>query len=172
MTAVTKHSQMQPIDILSKVIIRPMQEKDIQQVFEIDRLSFALPWSERSYKFGLTENPAARMWVAQLPPEGSLQQIVGMIVLWFIIDEAHIGTIAIHPEHRRRGISRILLLTALDDVRNAGMTRAFLEVRRSNHSAIQLYQSFGFKINGIRPNYYQDNREDALMMTLDESTNS
>jgi len=90
-----------------------------------------------------------------------------MIVSWMILDELHIATFATHGEHRRRGIGRLLLKSALDEARVDGARRAFLEVRESNSAAQAMYEGFGFKITGRRPRYYRDNDEDAILMTLE-----
>ena len=94
-------------------------------------------------------------------------QVVGMVVTWIILDEAHIGTIATHPLYRRRGVAEALLRRALHDATLHGAQKAFLEVRRSNLAAQGLYRKFGFEIAGVRPHYYKDNQEDALLMNLD-----
>ncbi len=149
------------------IIIRPMEEKDIRQVHEIDKLSFSLPWPERSFRFELTENPSTRLWVAEVRREDRPSAVVGLLVMWLVIDEGHIGTFAIHPEYRRMGIGRKLLAKSLLDASKEGMQMVFLEVRRSNLAAQRLYEEFGFKVDGIRPRYYRDNSEDALLMRLD-----
>lgn len=147
------------------VLIRPMRLEDLEAIVTIERLSFTLPWSEHAYRYELSENAAARLWVAE--KEG---QVVGMLVLWLILDEAHIATLAVHPAHRQRGIARRLLLQALRSAWQEGARQAFLEVRQSNLAAQRLYQQLGFEISGRRPRYYHDNNEDALLMTLKEDT--
>jgi [ribosomal protein S18]-alanine N-acetyltransferase len=145
---------------------REMRLEDIEQVYAIDVLSFALPWSERSYRFEITENQTSRNWVAEAANEKGQTQIAGMIVTWVILDEAHIATIAVHPDFRHKGIGQRLLAHALLDDAAHGATQAFLEVRRGNQVAIQMYNKFGFEVNGVRPRYYVDNNEDALLMIL------
>ncbi len=150
------------------LILRLMELKDVEQVYAIDVQSFSLPWSERSYRFELTENPTSRPWVAELVNGRGELQVVGMIVVWIVLDEAHIATIATHPEFRRRGIARRLLVTALADAASRGAVKAYLEVRRSNLAAQKLYEQFGFVVTGVRPRYYLDTQEDALLMTLEQ----
>ena len=150
-----------------EVILRPMELKDVEQVYAIDVLSFSLPWSERSYRFELTENKNSRPWVAEAIDAAGARQVVGMLVAWIILDEAHIATIAIHPAFRRRGIGRRLLVVALEDAAIHGATKVYLEVRRNNLTAQKLYEQFGFKVTGVRPRYYIDTQEDALLMTLE-----
>lgn len=157
-------NQQQPLQALR---LRPMTVEDIDAVYQIDVLSYSLPWSERAYRHELTQNPNARLWVVCLVEENGKERLAGMIVTWLIVDEAHIGTIAVHPDLRRRGIAEALLRHALQDAARLGMLKAYLEVRRSNLAAQALYLKFGFKIVGVRPRYYKDNNEDALLMTLE-----
>ncbi len=147
--------------------IRRMTVDDLDRVHRIDVLSFSLPWTERSFRFELTNNPVARLWVADLAGEGQPPQVVAMLVMWRIIDEVHIATIAVHPDHRRGGVGRRLLAVALLEAQREGAEKAFLEVRRSNLAAQELYHRFGFEVAGVRPRYYKDNMEDALLLNLD-----
>ena len=141
---------------------------DVEQVHALDQASFALPWPERSFRYEVTQNSNAILRVAEISEEGGSPLIAGMIVVWLVVDEAHIGTIAIHPDYRRHGIGRRLLAWALIESQNRGARKAFLEVRRSNLAAQALYRQFGFLAVGVRPRYYQDNREDALLLTLEK----
>ena len=147
--------------------IRPMTIEDLEQVHRIDVMSFSLPWSERSFRYELTSNPVARLWVADLADEGEPPQVAALLVIWHIIDEVHIATVAVHPDQRRGGIGRKLLATALLAAHEEGAQKAFLEVRRSNTPAQELYRRFGFEVVGVRPRYYKDNMEDALLLNLD-----
>lgn len=147
-----------------KFTIRRMDEADVPAVHEIDRLSFTLPWPERSFRFEVTGNPAARCWVAEV--EG---RVAGMIVVWMIVDEAHVATIATHPDFRRQGIGEELLTYALLSAIAEGAVKSLLEVRASNTVAQAMYRRFGYVEDGIRPRYYNDNHEDALLMSLDLS---
>lgn len=141
--------------------IRRMTLDDIEQVVAIDRVSFSLPWPERSFRFEVTDNPAARAWVAE-----SNGKIVGMIVVWLLVDEAHIATIATHLDYRRQGIAGRLLTHALQFMMGEGAQSAVLEVRESNTTAQEMYRKYGFEESGRRPRYYKDNDEDAILMTL------
>ena len=144
-------------------LFRRMTVEDIQAVHEIDMLSFSLPWSERSFRFELTENPVSRGWVAEVNG-----QIAAMLVLWFFVDEAHIATIAVHPDFRRQGIGEEILIHALQAAQDEGARRAFLEVRAGNAAAQGMYKKYGFEVTGVRPGYYKDNNEDALLMNLEK----
>jgi ribosomal-protein-alanine N-acetyltransferase len=145
---------------------RRMTLADVPAVHAIDSLSFSLPWPERSFRFEMTENPTTRGWVAEA--DG---RVVAMLILWLIVDEAHVATIATHPDYRRQGIGENLLLTALKAARVEGARRSFLEVRAGNTGAQDLYRKYGFETVGLRPHYYQDNHEDALLMTLESLDN-
>lgn len=136
---------------------------DVPAVHAIDMLSFSLPWPERSFRYEVGENPVSRSWVAEV--DG---RIAAMLVLWLVEDEAHIATIATHPDFRRRGIGENLLLMALQEAQEEGARRAFLEVRTGNTVAQALYKKYGFIVDGIRPGYYKDNFEDAVLMSLED----
>jgi [ribosomal protein S18]-alanine N-acetyltransferase len=143
------------------LLIRRMKLEDVPAVHEIDMLSFSLPWPERSFRFEVTENPVSRGWVAEM--DG---RIAAMLVLWLVVDEAHIATIATHPDFRRQGIGERLMIDALIAAREEGAQRAFLEVRATNIAAQTLYEKYGFVVDGRRPRYYKDNFEDAILMSL------
>lgn len=143
------------------LIIRRMTVADVPAAHAIDVSSFTLPWPERSFRFEVTDNPASRCWVADLNG-----QLVGMVVLWLIVDEAHIATLATHPDFRRQGIAKELLVTSLDHAYKEGARTAFLEVRVGNEAARRMYRQFGFEEVGLRERYYKDNNEDAILMTL------
>ena len=148
------------------ITIRSMQIDDLQQVRVIDQLSFSMPWPESAYRYELTENPASRSWVATYNSPNGEPFVVGMIVVWLILDEAHIATLAVHPDYRGKGIGSALLVEALKSAVSQGALSALLEVRASNLTAQRLYQHYGFEIVSRRPRYYKDNHEDALLMNL------
>jgi ribosomal-protein-alanine N-acetyltransferase len=142
--------------------IRKMTVEDVPAVVDLDQKSFSLPWPERSFRFELTDNPASRCWVAER--DGN---VVGMIVVWLIVEEAHVATIATHPDYRRQGIGRRLLAYALRHLMQDGARSSFLEVRESNIAAQEMYRKFGYEATGRRRRYYRDNDEDAILMSLD-----
>jgi len=150
-----------------RVTVRKMVQRDVPRVHEIDVASFSLPWPARSYRFELEDNPASRLYVAEVEKEDGSRLVVGMAVMWLIQDEAHIGTLAVDAAYRRQGIGRLLLAESLLQAYNCGVQRSFLEVRRSNEAAQALYRQFGFQVTSIRSRYYRDNNEDAILMTLD-----
>ena len=144
------------------LIIRKMTADDIPAVVELDKMSFSLPWPERSFRFELTDNPASRCWVAEV--DG---RVVGMIVVWLLVEEAHVATLATHPDLRRQSIAKKLLSHALRYLINEGAQTSFLEVRASNIAAQEMYRRFGYEESGRRRRYYKDNDEDAILMNLD-----
>jgi len=169
---------------ITKILIRPMQEEDLPAVQEIDRISFSMPWPANAYHYELKENPGSMLWVAEsteldpletasaadtanLISEIGEKRLIGMIVVWFIIDEAHIATIAVHPDYRSRGVAKKLLYTAMQAIIRKGFEVATLEVRANNIHAQNLYRRFGFEIISRRPRYYRDNNEDAFIMTVE-----
>ncbi|GAB4415307.1 MAG: ribosomal protein S18-alanine N-acetyltransferase [Anaerolineales bacterium] len=144
------------------LLIRKMKVEDVPAAHALDVLSFSLPWSERSLRFEVTDNPAARCWIAEID-----NRLAGMLILWLIVDEAHIATIATHPQFRRMGVGSQLLENALQSALAEGARKAVLEVRAGNLAAQAMYQKFGFVEDGRRPRYYKDNHEDAVLMSLD-----
>ena len=146
--------------------IRPMRAEDLEQVQLIDRLSFSLPWPSSAFRYELEQNKSSLLWVAELVEPTGVSHVIGCLVVWVILDEAHIATLAVHPDYRGLGISRALLAVGLRDAAVRGCLSATLEVRAGNSIAQALYHHYGFAVVGVRPRYYQDNHEDALIMTL------
>ncbi len=101
------------------------------------------------------------------PPDQRPELIVGFIGLWMLPDEAHIVTIAVRESHRRRGLGELLLITAIHLAQAKGQAMMTLECRVTNDAALALYRKYGFQEVGRRPQYYSDNREDALILTID-----
>ncbi len=147
------------------LVLRPMTLADVGPVYALDTLSFSLPWPERSYRYEVQENMNSRPWVVE-DSSVSPARIAAMLVIWLILDEAHVATLAVHPDYRRRGLGQRLLAHGLLDVEKEGAALAYLEVRQSNLGAQALYQRFGFVVDGVRPHYYVDNGEDAILMSL------
>lgn len=144
-------------------ILRYMTVADIPQVLEIDRLSFALPWSQRSYEFEINDNPNGHMVVLSGP---ELDDIAGYGGMWMIDGEAHISTIATHPDVRGRNLGEALLAGMLSRAMLDDAEYSVLEVRVSNTPAIALYEKYEYEIVGRRKGYYRDNNEDAYLMHL------
>jgi [ribosomal protein S18]-alanine N-acetyltransferase len=143
-----------------------MSLDDLDQILEIDRESFSLPWPPSAYRYEIMDNEASLCRVVELVSSLNTRKIVGLLVIWIILDEAHIATIATHPEYRQYGIARKILAEGLRDSMLRGARLATLEVRESNLPAQKLYEQFKFEIVGRRAHYYRDNQEDALLMTV------
>ena len=137
-----------------------MRLGDIAAVLEIERLSFSSPWPAFAFEQELTANRLAHYRVARLD-----DRVVAFGGIWLMVDEAHVTTFGVHPDHRRRGIGRLLLLHMAEAAIELGSSRMTLEVRVSNTAAQSLYRSFGFRVSGRRIAYYSDDGEDALVMT-------
>jgi ribosomal-protein-alanine N-acetyltransferase len=181
--------------VRAQVRVAPMALDDIARVMEIDTLSFPLPWSPTSYRYELTQNPNSHFVVAVAggaPPAGGpkepdslvdrlnpshwfrpaappppARQVVGYGGFWFIVDEAHISTIAVHPDWRGQGVGEILFVNMLEQALDVGALTATLEVRVTNAPAQALYRKYEFEQTGRRKRYYRDNGEDALLMTAE-----
>lgn len=148
-----------------KIVIGIMTEEDISEVLAIEQASFSTPWSEnmfrRELKFSLSRNLVATVW-----GEGH-REIAGYVNFWVIADEIHLHNIAVRKDRQRAGVASALMGEVIRRARKEGAWRAILEVRRSNDGARKLYEKFGFAIVGVRPLYYDDTKEDALIMWAD-----
>jgi [ribosomal protein S18]-alanine N-acetyltransferase len=145
-----------------RISVEPMSLDDLPAVHAIERASFSVPWPDDAYRNELLTNRLASYVVARAGTE-----IVGFGGLWVMVDEAHITTFAVDPRWRRRGVGEWMLLGLLDRAMARLAREATLEVRLSNMPARRLYEKYGFRPVGIRPRYYSDNGEDALIMTTD-----
>lgn len=150
-------------------LVDELRVSDIPAVSAIDVRSFPEPWPDGAYERELSRHDA--VWLAvRAAPEivaraDAALGIVGYAGIWFQVDEAHICTLAVDPAHRGQGLGARLLAALLDEAIHRGSDVATLEVRESNETARRLYQSFGFLEVGRRRGYYQDNGEDALILT-------
>lgn len=144
---------------MADVIIRQATVKDVDDIYEIERLCFPDPWSKDALVFEFTENPRAFYVVAELD-----NQVVGYAGLWWVVDEGHITNVAVKPGFRNRKIGEGIMDVLIDFTSKEGIKHHTLEVRISNEPAINLYQKFGFQVEGVRKKYYLNNGEDALIM--------
>lgn len=142
------------------MIIERATREDLDAILEIEHHSFPRPWPRASFEAELTREHA-HLVVARD------RAVVGFATFWVVAGEVHIHSIATHPDRRRGGIGARLVGHMLDTGRAAGCTLATLEVRRSNAPAIALYERAGFATVTIRAGYYQDNQEDAIVMTCE-----
>jgi len=148
-----------------------MCQEDIPQVTEIDREAFPTLWPPANYQRELT-NGLAHYIVAcddeESVKEPARQSIIGFAGLWMLVDEAHITNIAVREKYRRQGIGETLLITIIDLAIELEAHLITLEVRASNTDAQKLYAKYGFVRVGVRRGYYTDNREDAVLMSLED----
>lgn len=144
-----------------KVHMRRLEMADADAVFQLDQLSFSRPWSHESYLEELGENEFAR-YIGFFYEE----QLIAFAGYWLIIDEAHIVNVAVHPDFRREGWGELLMQRLITLSCAEGARRMTLEVRRHNEAAARLYGKLGFRIEGVRPDYYDDPPDDALIMWL------
>lgn len=144
------------------ITVSRMEEGDVEQVAEIERRSYITPWSHRAFLSEIRDNAYARYIVARAG-----EQVIGYAGMWLIFDEGHITNIAVHPDHRSRGIGDRLLTELERRARERGILRMTLEVRPSNPAAHALYAKHGFEARGRRRGYYSDTGEDAVIMWKD-----
>lgn len=146
-------------NMASEVIFREMTLEDVPEVGFLERLSFATPWSEESFVSELLYNQLAFYFVLEYKG-----RVIAYGGLWTVAGEGHITNIAVHPACREKRMGRLLVENMLEAGSEKGCERFTLEVRPSNTAALRLYESLGFKSVGVRPKYYQDTGEDALIM--------
>jgi len=145
-----------------RVAVEPMRLDDLPVIQAIERAAFSAPWPANAYRTELETNKLAHYLVVRVGDE-----IAGFAGLWLMVDEAHVTTFAIDPAWRRNHLGERLLIALLDLALDRRATEATLEVRLSNLPARRLYEKYGFRPVGIRPRYYSDNNEDALIMTTE-----
>lgn len=142
----------------NNIIIRPMTIDDVNSVYIVEENCFTDPWSKDSIRKELKNN-LARYLVAQLD-----DKIVGYVGVWFVVDEGHITNVAVHSDYRGKKIGDKLVKEMVELCKENNIVAMTLEVRVSNTVAQNLYRKYGFKMGGIRKEYYSDNKEDAIIM--------
>jgi len=145
--------------------VGPMTVDDLDEVMQIERTSFVVPWTPGMFRQDL-DFPLARCLAARLASTGT-KRLAGYILCWFVADEVHVTNIAVRKDLRKQGVATRLLEEALSRARKEQMRYCTLEVRVSNEAAKGFYRKLGFEPRGIRPKYYSDNSEDAVIMWLD-----
>lgn len=142
------------------ITIRPPKPEDVLKVVDLEKRCFTDPWDADALE---TELGADRL---RLPLVAECEgKIVGYLMAWKIVDQLHILNIAADPEIRRMGVGTALLFAAARKAVELGMEEITLEVRESNQEARAFYHRYGFVPTGLRPGYYADNGEDAIIMT-------
>lgn len=135
-----------------------MTSAHVAAIAELEKLCFSDPWSENSISSELTSRLS--YWLVALEGE----QVVGYIGSQSVLGQSDMMNVAVHPEHRRKGIAEALILALSQALQTGGNQSLTLEVRASNAPAIALYEKLGFASVGRRPGYYRHPKEDALIM--------
>ena len=148
-----------PSEVTAEVEVRRLAYSDLPAVIAIERRSFPTPWSLAMFVLELSKTSGVCL-AAQLGDD-----LLGYVICSRYDQVWHLMNIAVAPERRRSGVASRLLGRLLEEAR--GVLPVTLEVRVSNHQAIAMYERFGFRSAGVRPRYYHDNGEDALIMWLD-----
>jgi ribosomal-protein-alanine N-acetyltransferase len=146
-------------ELTQEVQIRRLAYSDLPAVISIERRSFPTPWSLAMFVLELSK-PSGICLAASAGDE-----LLGYVVCSRYDQVWHLMNIAIDPEHRGRGVAGQLMRRLIYEAQ--GKLPFTLEVRVTNHRAIGMYERFGFRSAGVRPRYYHDNGEDALIMWLD-----
>ncbi|OPJ56030.1 ribosomal protein S18-alanine N-acetyltransferase [Alkalithermobacter paradoxus] len=143
---------------MNNIVVRNLRESDIDDLVEIENLVFPIPWNKDAFKKELS-NKLARYVVIEYN-----SKVVAFGGIWLIVDEGHITNIAVHPDYTGKGLGNVVVEGLISECRKNNILSMTLEVRRSNVIAQNLYTKYGFKMVGVRPEYYSDNKEDALIM--------
>jgi [ribosomal protein S18]-alanine N-acetyltransferase len=142
------------------ITFRKMVKEDAASVEIVEKASFGMPWSRQSFWEAAVNKDAYYLLALEE------NEIIGYAGTWLVADEAHIMNVAIAPVHRNMGLGRKMMVELIRVVKEKGITAMTLEVRPSNTVARKLYEKMGFKSVGLRKGYYEDNKEDAMIMWL------
>jgi [ribosomal protein S18]-alanine N-acetyltransferase len=158
-----------PVDAIpprpARLRFRRVRPEDLPRLVEIEKEGFRHPWSRE-----LLERELTHAWstiLLAVEDRGPAEEPIGFIVFWLVHDEVHVLNVVTARQDRRRGVGRALMEEAADAGRKRGAVLATLEVRRSNEAALALYRSLGYRQVGVRPKYYAEEGEDAIVMLLD-----
>jgi len=143
----------------AKIRVRIAKSSDLDDIYDLDVQTFAMPWSKEALSYDILENDNAFVIVAEYESE-----FAGYADIWTVLDEADLNSIAVRVDFRRKGIGDAIMLAMTEMLSANGVATINLEVRVSNMPAIKLYKKYGFNECGVRPGYYLDNGEDALIM--------
>ena len=139
---------------------------DLDEVMRVENLAFRHPWSTELFRREL-DHDWSTVLLAEEPGPGGSPALLGFVIFWLVHDEIHILNVATDPTQRRRGVAKALLQETLARGQSRGAVLATLEVRKTNAAALALYLGLGFRQVGLRPNYYADEGEDAVVMIRD-----
>lgn len=144
--------------MLEELSISLLKLEEIKDIVELEQKHFINPWDYDAYLNEFNNNPCAYIYVLKLK-----DRIIGYIDYWITFDSATIAKICIDKEYQGRGFSTYLMDKMIKNVKRENVQFVTLEVRKSNESAIGLYKKYGFYVETIKKQYYQ-NLEDALYM--------
>jgi ribosomal-protein-alanine N-acetyltransferase len=150
-----------------KFEIVPMKDSDLDDIMDIEKLAFRAPWSRQVFVEELERDWAHVDVLRARDPKAARTPVIAFVNYWLVRDEVHVLNVATHPEQRRSGHAARLLEHVIAFAHREKCRYVTLEVRRSNQPAIRLYKKYGFRPVGIRPNYYVEDNEDAIVMLLE-----
>jgi len=146
--------------MVNDVVIRKARLGDLDRISLCENTCFESPWSFAMLYEDIVENPNTVYLVVELDGK-----VIGYGGMWIVLDEAHITNVCILPEYRGRGYAKMLMKRLASEGNMRGAESMSLEVRVSNKAALKLYRSCGFKIQGLRKKYYQNNEDAYIMWT-------
>lgn len=154
------------------VVYREMNKRDAAAAAELEKQCFHVPWSKGAILSDLRQNVSAYQVCLEEESEGErrllfdgdTKKLLGYGGMWVLFEEAHVTRLAVDPEHRRQGIAKELMLRLMEEALTMSASAMTLEVREHNEAAIRLYESLGFAKQGMRPRYYEDTGEAALIL--------
>lgn len=153
------------------ITIDRMKIEDLDEVLDIEQRCFSMPWTRMMFETEVKNKnityPLLARWKGDGKNEKGNYPICGYVIFWKILDEIHIGNVAVPQEHRRRKIGSFLIEKIIKLAKEWNAIQITLEVRESNHAAIQLYKRYGFREIAIRRDYYSNPTEDAIVMLKD-----
>jgi ribosomal-protein-alanine N-acetyltransferase len=142
------------------IVTRAAAADDLADVEALQRRAFTNPWRAEALRWELKNTEVARLYLMKT----KAQQLVAYCACWMVFDELHINSLAVDEPWRRQGLATRLLKQVFQDAVASGAKTATLEVRRSNTAARVLYERLGFRVEAVRRDYYQEPREDALIL--------
>lgn len=155
---------MRPSDVTIRVR-RAGPDENLDPVAALQAESFIRPWSIDAIRWELQQNPVARLFLLEAQEhDRDGARLLGFCACWIVAGEVHINSLAIAPAVRRQGHAQRLLREVFRSAVQEGAHAATLEVRRSNTAAVALYSGLGFAVEGVRRDYYEQPREDALIL--------
>jgi len=150
---------LKTLDSGVQIKIHPMQWDDIEQVYQLEKRIFIAPWSRASFEAELLNRYSYNLVAT------NEHVVIGYAIIWMFVDELHIANLAGKDSWRGCGIATWIMNIIFNIAQEHQIKIMHLEVRKSNEAAINLYKKFGFEIVGYRKNYYEKEKEDAILMS-------